>query len=85
MVPKELRRQFELEAGTVLDWRVEGDSLRVVKLARSEKRRFFTGTTASGAGACRSARQPAGGGRLRFLLGTNIITEVAKPKPNAPL
>jgi len=41
VVPKELRRQFELEAGTVLDWRVEGDSMRVVKLARLEKGGFL--------------------------------------------
>ena len=37
VVPKELRRQFELDPGVVLDWRAEGDSMRVVKLARSEK------------------------------------------------
>jgi len=41
VVPKELRKQFELDAGTVLDWRVEGDSMRVIKLARSEKGGFL--------------------------------------------
>jgi len=41
VVPKELRRQFELDSGTVLDWRADGDSMRVVKLARTAKGSFF--------------------------------------------
>jgi bifunctional DNA-binding transcriptional regulator/antitoxin component of YhaV-PrlF toxin-antitoxin module len=40
VVPKELRRQFELDSGAVLDWRAEGDSMRVVKLAHSAKGGF---------------------------------------------
>jgi AbrB family looped-hinge helix DNA binding protein len=41
VVPKELRRQFELDSGTVLDWRADGDSMRVVKLTRSAKSGFI--------------------------------------------
>ena len=41
VVPKELRRQFELDSGAVLDWRVDGDSMRVVKLTRSAKGGFI--------------------------------------------
>ncbi len=33
VVPKGLREQFGIEPGTTLDWRPEGDSIRVVKLA----------------------------------------------------
>ncbi|HEY3760875.1 MAG TPA: AbrB/MazE/SpoVT family DNA-binding domain-containing protein [Verrucomicrobiae bacterium] len=40
VVPKELRQKFELESGAVLDWRVEGDSMRVVKLTRFTKGGF---------------------------------------------
>jgi len=32
VVPKGLRTQFGIEPGTTLDWRAEGDSIRVVKL-----------------------------------------------------
>ena len=41
VVPKELRRQFELGSGAVLEWRAEGDSMRVVKLARTAKGGFL--------------------------------------------
>jgi|GEM_PF-924659 len=41
VVPKELRRKFELDSGTVLDWRADGDSMRVVKLTRSAKGSFI--------------------------------------------
>jgi bifunctional DNA-binding transcriptional regulator/antitoxin component of YhaV-PrlF toxin-antitoxin module len=41
VVPKELRRQFELDSGAVLDWRADGDSMRVVKLTRSSKGGFI--------------------------------------------
>jgi bifunctional DNA-binding transcriptional regulator/antitoxin component of YhaV-PrlF toxin-antitoxin module len=41
VVPKELRRQFELGSGAVLDWRAEGDSMRVVKLTRPAKGGFL--------------------------------------------
>ncbi len=40
VVPKELRRQFDLDSGAVLDWRAEGDSMRVVKLAPPAKSGF---------------------------------------------
>ena len=40
VVPKELRQRFELDSGAVLDWRAEGDSMRVVKLARPAKGGF---------------------------------------------
>ena len=41
VVPKELRRQFELDSGAILDWRVDGDSMRVIKLTRSAKGGFI--------------------------------------------
>jgi AbrB family looped-hinge helix DNA binding protein len=41
VVPKELRRKFELDSGAVLDWRADGDSMRVVKLTRSAKGGFI--------------------------------------------
>jgi bifunctional DNA-binding transcriptional regulator/antitoxin component of YhaV-PrlF toxin-antitoxin module len=41
VVPKELRRQFELDSGAVLDWHADGDSMRVVKLTRSAKGGFI--------------------------------------------
>ncbi len=41
VVPKELRQKFELDAGAVLDWQVEGDSMRVVKLTRFTKGSFL--------------------------------------------
>lgn len=41
VVPKELRRKFELAAGAVLDWHAEGDSMRVVKLTPSAKGGFL--------------------------------------------
>lgn len=31
VVPKELRRKLRLTPGTVLEWREEGESLRIVK------------------------------------------------------
>jgi AbrB family looped-hinge helix DNA binding protein len=37
VVPKELRQKFELDSGAILDWRADGDSMRVVKLTRSSK------------------------------------------------
>jgi bifunctional DNA-binding transcriptional regulator/antitoxin component of YhaV-PrlF toxin-antitoxin module len=40
VVPKELRRQFELDSGAVLDWQADGDSMRVFKLTRSAKGSF---------------------------------------------
>ena len=40
VVPKELRRQFELDSGAVLDWHADGDSMRVVKLTRPAKGGF---------------------------------------------
>jgi AbrB family looped-hinge helix DNA binding protein len=33
VVPKGLRTQFGIEPGTTLDWRAEGDSIRVFKLS----------------------------------------------------
>jgi len=33
VVPKGLRTQFGIEPGTTLDWRADGDSIRVFKLA----------------------------------------------------
>jgi AbrB family looped-hinge helix DNA binding protein len=33
VVPKGLRMQFGIEPGTTLDWRSEGNSIRVVKLS----------------------------------------------------
>jgi len=33
VVPKGLRTQVGIEPGTTLDWRADGDSIRVVKLA----------------------------------------------------
>lgn len=33
VVPKKLRDRFKIKAGTTLDWREEGDSIRVVKLS----------------------------------------------------
>jgi AbrB family looped-hinge helix DNA binding protein len=33
VVPKGLRTQYGIEPGTTLDWRPEGDSIRVVKLS----------------------------------------------------
>jgi AbrB family looped-hinge helix DNA binding protein len=33
VVPKGLRAQYGIEPGTTLDWRPEGDSIRVVKLS----------------------------------------------------
>jgi AbrB family looped-hinge helix DNA binding protein len=41
VVPKELRRKFELDSGAVLDWRADGDSMRVVKLTRSARGGFI--------------------------------------------
>jgi len=41
VVPKELRRKFELDSGAILDWRADGDSMRVVKLTRSAKGSFI--------------------------------------------
>jgi bifunctional DNA-binding transcriptional regulator/antitoxin component of YhaV-PrlF toxin-antitoxin module len=41
VVPKELCRQFELASGAVLDWRADGDSMRVVKLTRFAKGSFI--------------------------------------------
>jgi AbrB family looped-hinge helix DNA binding protein len=41
VVPKELRRKFELDSGAVLDWLADGDSMRVVKLTRSAKGGFI--------------------------------------------
>jgi AbrB family looped-hinge helix DNA binding protein len=40
VVPKELRERLEITPGTTLDWRAEGDSMRVVKLARAGKGGF---------------------------------------------
>jgi len=40
VVPKELRRKFELDSGAVLDWHADGDSMRVVKLTRFAKGGF---------------------------------------------
>jgi bifunctional DNA-binding transcriptional regulator/antitoxin component of YhaV-PrlF toxin-antitoxin module len=40
VVPKELRQQFELDSGAVLEWHAEGDSMRVVKLGRAAKGSF---------------------------------------------
>jgi bifunctional DNA-binding transcriptional regulator/antitoxin component of YhaV-PrlF toxin-antitoxin module len=33
VVPRLLRKQFGIAPGATLDWRAEGDSIRVVKLA----------------------------------------------------
>ncbi len=33
VVPKALRKRFGIKPGTTLDWRSDGDSIRVVKLA----------------------------------------------------
>jgi bifunctional DNA-binding transcriptional regulator/antitoxin component of YhaV-PrlF toxin-antitoxin module len=41
VVPKELRRKFELDSGAVLDWCADGDSMRVVKLTRFAKGSFI--------------------------------------------
>jgi len=41
VVPKELRRKFDLDSGAVLDWHADGDSMRVVKLTRSAKGGFI--------------------------------------------
>jgi len=41
VVPKELRRKFELDSGAVLDWYADGDSMRVVKLTRFAKGSFI--------------------------------------------
>jgi bifunctional DNA-binding transcriptional regulator/antitoxin component of YhaV-PrlF toxin-antitoxin module len=41
VVPKKLRRKFELDSGAVLDWYADGDSMRVVKLTRSAKGGFL--------------------------------------------
>lgn len=40
VVPKELREQFELTPGSTLDWRVDGGSMRVVKMSRPAKGGF---------------------------------------------
>jgi AbrB family looped-hinge helix DNA binding protein len=33
VVPKGLRKQFGIEPGTTLDWRPDGNSIRVVKMS----------------------------------------------------
>ncbi|MHB8521420.1 MAG: AbrB/MazE/SpoVT family DNA-binding domain-containing protein [Limisphaerales bacterium] len=37
VVPKKLRDRFKITPGTLLDWREDGDSMRVVKLAPAAK------------------------------------------------
>lgn len=39
VVPKGLRTQYGIEPGTTLDWRAEGDSIRVFKLTSPESSR----------------------------------------------
>ena len=41
VVPKELRRKFELDSGAVLDWYADGDSMCVFKLTRFAKGSFI--------------------------------------------
>ena len=41
VVPKELRDRFKIKPGTTLDWREDGDSIRVVKRAPEAKGSFL--------------------------------------------
>lgn len=41
VVPMALRRQFELDDGTELAWQVDGETIRVVKVARPAKPGFL--------------------------------------------
>ena len=43
VLPKGLREQFGIEPGTTLDWRPEGDSIRVVKLTTPSAGSGFLG------------------------------------------
>ena len=41
VVPKKLRDRFKIKAGATLDWRDDGDSIRVMKRASSAKGVFL--------------------------------------------
>ena len=41
VVPKKLRERFRIKPGATLDWKEDGDSIRVVKVARPPRRGFL--------------------------------------------
>ena len=41
IVPRDLRKRFNIAEGTTLDWRVDGEAIRVVKVERREANGFL--------------------------------------------
>lgn len=41
VVPKKLRRQYNIKPGSILDWEDQGNGIRVVKLERPKQSSFM--------------------------------------------